>query len=84
MQWSEIRKVYPDQWLIVEALEAHTVDNQRLLEKLAVIETCSDGSNAMTCYRKLHKDYPQREFYFLHTSRKELDIKERKWLGIWN
>jgi hypothetical protein len=26
--------------------------------------------------------YLEREFYFVHTSREELDIVERQWLGI--
>jgi hypothetical protein len=33
-------------------------------------------------YRRLHQQYPSREFYFVHTSREELDIREQQWLGI--
>lgn len=83
MNWMEIRKAYPDQWLVIEALEAHTTsDNQRALDKLAVIDMCADGKQAMHRYRRLHQTYPQREFYFVHTSREELDIRERQWHGI--
>ena len=83
MLWSEIRKAYPDQWLVIEAIEAHTSpSNQRELEKIAVIETCEDGIAAMNRYRHLHSQYPDREFYFVNTSRKELDIRERQWVGI--
>lgn len=83
MRWPEIRKAYPNQWLIVEALEAHTTpDSRRHLDKLAVIECCLDGSAAMQGYRRLHKQFSGREFYFVHTSRKELDIREQQWLGI--
>ena len=28
MNWPQVRKAYPDQWLVIEALEAHTEDNQ--------------------------------------------------------
>jgi len=83
MLWSETRIAYPNQWLIVEALEAHTTQQrQRQLDRLAVIETCKDGSAAMSRYRELHQEYPQREFYFVHTSREEIEIQERKWHGI--
>jgi hypothetical protein len=83
MIWSEIRRAYPSQWLIVEALEAHTTpDKRRELDRLAVIETCFDGSEAMKRYRELHKQYPFREFYFVHTDREELEIYERQWLGV--
>ena len=83
MKWSEIRNTYPDQWLVVEALEAHTKPDNRLhIERFAVVEPCADGSSAMQAYRRLHQQYPEREFYFVHTSREELDIRERQWLGI--
>ena len=83
MKWSKVRQAYPDQWLVVEALEAQTMaDSRRQIERLAVIEPCSDGSSAMQSYRRLHQQYPEREFYFVHTSREELDIRERQWLGI--
>jgi hypothetical protein len=82
MQWSEVRKTYPEQWLVIEALEAHTEDDQRLLERIAVVELCPDGPGAMQSYRQLHRQYPTREFYFVHTGREILDIKERQWLGV--
>jgi hypothetical protein len=83
MVWSDVRRVYPNQWLIIEALEAHTIqNNQRKLDKIAIIEVCDDGSAAMSSYRQLHLRYPAREFYFVHTSREELDIRERQWVGI--
>lgn len=83
MIWSEIRTAYPEQWLVIEALEAYTTaDNQRQLERIGVIETCSDSSSAMQTYRRLHQIYPTREFYFVHTSREVLDIRERQWIGI--
>jgi hypothetical protein len=83
MQWQEIRANYPNQWLIIEALAAHTEpDSHRQLDKLAVIEFCTDAKSAMQNYRSLHQQYPEREFYFVHTSRQQLDILERQWLGI--
>ena len=83
MIWSEVRQAYNNQWLIIEALDAHTTaDTQRHLDRLAVLERCNDGGDAMEKSHKLHKKYPSREFYFVHTSRKQLDIRERRWLGI--
>ncbi len=82
MQWSEIRQAYPNQWLIIEALEAETTpDNQRQLKRIAVMESCPDGQAALQGYRRLHRQYPQREFYFVHTSREQLGIREQSWVG---
>ena len=81
MQWPEICRSHPDTWLIVEALEAHTTpDSRRRLDRLTVVEECPDGKAAMKRYRLLHQQYPEREFYFIHTSRDSLDIQVQQWL----
>lgn len=82
MRWQEVRAAYPDQWLVIEALEAHSEAERRILDKIAVVETCADGESAMQRYRALHKAFPEREYYFVHTRRADLDIRERQWLGI--
>lgn len=82
MHWTNIRKTYPNQWLVIEAIKAHSVKTKRVLDKIAIMETCLDGTTAMQKYRSLHRQYLEREFYFVHTSRKQLDIQERQWLGI--
>jgi len=82
MRWAEIKESYPDQWLILEALEAHSESGLRVLERVAVIATCPDGECAVDAYRKLHEEFPEREFYFIHTSRETLQIEERLWVGI--
>ncbi len=82
MHWQEVREKYPEQWLIIEALDAHTEGIQRYLDQIAVLELCPDGASAFARYRELHQQNPVREFYFVHTSREVLDIRERQWLGI--
>jgi len=82
MQWTEVRSAYPEQWLVIEALEAHSQEDRRLLDRIAVVETCRDGAVAFERYRSLHQQYPGRELYYVHTRRQELQIKERHWLGI--
>lgn len=83
MKWPEIRQAYPNTWLIVEAIEAHTTaDSRRVLDRLAVIESCKDGKDAMQRYHHYHQEYPYREFYFVSTRREELKIIEQNWLWI--
>lgn len=83
MRWADVKTTYPDQWLIIEAIEARSEGDRRIVERLAVIETCRNGSEALSSYRRLHQQYPQREFYFVHTSRPELDIRQMHWVGVW-
>jgi hypothetical protein len=82
MLWVEVRKTYPNQWLVIEAVEAHSETDRRLLDKIAVVEVCADGAAALQSYRNLHQAHPEREYYYVHTRRAELDIRERQWLGI--
>ncbi len=83
MNWTDVKDVYPNQWLVIEAFDAHTTaESLRHIEKVSVIGKCVDGEMAMAEYRRLHKKNPLKEYYFIHTSRKDLDIPERKWLGI--
>ncbi len=82
MKWSEIRRHYPEQWLLIEAIEAHSEADQRLLDDIAVVATFPDSGVAMKRYTTLHHEAPQRELYVCHTTREELGIQERRWLGI--
>ena len=83
MTWAEIRTAFPDRWLVIEALAAHTeADDRRALDRIAVIETCADGSAAFARYRELHRQSPERELYFVRTTNEELKIFERRWVGI--
>jgi hypothetical protein len=82
MNWQETRRHFPHQWLVVEALQAHSCNNQRILDDIAVIQTFEDSLTAWRTYAKLHRQSPQNEFYVLHTDREILEIEERYWLGI--
>ncbi len=82
MQWSEIRRHYPNEWLLVEAIEARSDNGQRILEDIAVVASFPDSVVAMKRYTSLHREAPQRELYVCHTEREELEIRERRWLGI--
>ncbi|WP_374687729.1 hypothetical protein [Promineifilum sp.] len=82
MKWNTVRENYPSQWLLVEAMAAHSEGGQRVLEELAVIDTFPDSIAAWRRYMKLHHEAANREFYILHTDREQLDIAERVWLGV--
>ena len=82
MRWSDVRAAYPDQWLVVEALDAHTTDDRRIFDRIAVVDVCADGRATMKRYRELHREHPERELCFVHTEMVELEIEERPWIGI--
>lgn len=82
MTWNEVRRHYPNQWILVEALKTHNENSSHIIDELAVINSFSDSVPAMDEYSHLHRQEPDRELYVLHTSRKKLEIDQRKWLGI--
>lgn len=82
MQWSDIRRHYPRQWLLVEALLAHSESGKRELDELAVVDAFTDGESALRAYLRIHREAPVRELYVVHSDREELEITERTWLGL--
>jgi hypothetical protein len=40
VRWQEVRAAHPDQWLVIEALEAHSENDRRILDRIAVIDVC--------------------------------------------
>ena len=82
MNWTNIRKTYPDKWVVIEGLDFHNKSDRIYFDDISVLEIFDDGASAMDSYRKFHKRFPQREFYFIHTKHENLEIKERKWLGV--
>lgn len=82
MQWESVRKHYPGQWVLVEAIKAHSEAGKRILEEMAVVNAFPDSPHAMQAYRQMRRQSPGRELFVLHTDRETLDIQERSWFGI--
>lgn len=83
MKWEDARLKYSNEWIIIEAINAQTQNGNRVIDQLAVVDTFNNDNNgALRKYIKLHKAYPERELYVVHTSRERLNIKERRWLGV--
>ena len=83
MLWEKIKKTYPNQWMIIEAIEAHTEGDKRIIDQITVVDTFHDDNNkALLQYLQLHRKHREREFYVVHTSRPELDIIEQRWIGV--
>lgn len=83
MTWEEAKRVYPNQWVIIEAIEAYTDGNKRIISQITVVDNFhNDNNNALLKYLQLHRRHRERELYVVHTSRPELDIVEQNWIGV--
>ena len=76
MRWEDARTHYPSQWLIIEAIQAETVEGHRICVETAVLEACEDGATALRLQSELSRQYPTRELYFAYSGNEELRIEE--------
>lgn len=83
MKWEDVCQASPKQWLLVEAVQAYTnEESERILEEVAPLKKFSNSPEAIREYQELHFENPDQELYVLHTSRKEPNIIEKKWVGV--
>jgi len=82
LKWSEARSIHQDKWLLFEAIGAYSKDGQRIVEEISVINTFDDGKDALAEYAEQHKKDKSREIYVYHTANENLQIAERKWIGV--
>lgn len=80
MTWKNVRIHYPNSWLLIEAIVAHTENNRRILDDIAILSEHDDSPSALSQYKVIHKKAPHREYFVVHTSREQLDIEERWYL----
>ena len=82
MKWQEIRTKFPQTWVLVEAIEAHTEKKQRIIDLMAVIDGFPGFFEAMDVYKTLHNQTPNREMYVLNKQTEEMKIEEHRWHGL--
>jgi len=83
MLWEDVRKSFPSQWVLIEAVDAHTEENRRIVERVSVVESFFDDSKqALKKYVELHRQHKDREYYVIHTSREQLNFEEQRWMGV--
>ena len=82
MNWPTVREKYPLRWVVVEAITAHSLDQKRSIDDMAIIEEFDDPNDAWKAYKKLHLSNPSRELYVFYTGRQDLEIIEQTFTGI--
>jgi hypothetical protein len=61
LKWKDVRKLYPKQWVLIEAIQAITNENsERNLEEVLHLKQFSNSSDAMKTYKFFHLDNPTR------------------------
>ena len=55
MLWNEVRKAYPNKWIVFDSLKQHEENNKLIIEDIAIIEVFDDINKAYKYYCELHK-----------------------------
>jgi hypothetical protein len=82
MKWHEIRKQYPEQFVLVEALKAYSRDHKRYIDDMTVVGCYEDTKKAWEDYKKYRLETPTREFYILHTSKEKIEVLEQPFIRV--
>lgn len=81
MRWQEVKEQFPNDWVVLEATEAYSENGLRHIEEVVVIDRFESSTNAMRRCAELHREQPDKEYCFFHTSRAVLVAHER-YVGI--
>lgn len=82
MKWSEVRQLFPERCVLVEALKSETRGKDRIIEEMSVIADFENGNAAWKVYKKLHAENQNRELYLFHTNNEEIKIIEQPYIGV--
>jgi hypothetical protein len=82
MKWQDIRDRFPHRWLVLEALKSRREEGKWIVDDMSVMDCFEDGFAAMRRYHDLHREFPQREFFFFHSDRDVVEIEEIRSLGL--
>lgn len=72
MLWTEVRKIYPDQWVLVEEIKSYEENDKIYVEEVAIIKPIQDSNEAM---KELMSAAGDRFVY--HTSKERIIMDVR-------
>lgn len=82
MRWSEVRKDYPNMWVVIESMSSNIKDDEETIEEVSVINSYKDSKQAYLNYRQIHKQQPERNYLFASTQNEKLKVKIQYWAGV--
>ncbi|WP_340255453.1 hypothetical protein [Tepidibacter sp. Z1-5] len=70
MKWNEIRKSYPDKFVLLESLNSHIENNKKIIDDVALVRIIDDPKEASNLLVRCKGD-----MFIFHTAKEELDMK---------
>lgn len=66
MKWSEVRKIYPDKFVLLRSLEEHIENNKKCIDDVAIIKVLDDDEASKLLVKC------KGDTFVFHTSKDEL------------
>jgi hypothetical protein len=76
MEWQEIRRQYPNRWVLIEPSRSRKEDDRRILNEMAAVGSFDDSVSAWRDYAALRRQTPGREMFVFHTNRPVPDVRD--------
>ena len=70
MKWEEVRTIYPNQFVKLQIIDYHIVDNIKVIDDMAVIKAFTDNREAT---KELVRS--KGDIIVYHTSNKDIEIQ---------
>lgn len=77
MKWEEVRKIYPDQFVLLQVLESHVAGDKKYIDDVAIVRAIGDSKEAT---RELVHAKSGTLVY--HTSKEKIEVLIRKRVGF--
>ena len=67
MKWEEVRKTYPNTYVVVTAIESHIIGNKKYIDEMSVVRKIDDPGEATKVLVKCKGDT-----FVYHTGKEEV------------
>lgn len=77
MKWEEVRKIYPEKFVLLQVLESHVDGDKKYIDDVAIIRAIDDSKEAT---KELVNAKPGTIVY--HTAKDKIEVLIRKRVGF--
>lgn len=77
LKWEEVRKIYPDRYVLLQVLESHIEEDKKYIDDVAIIRAIDDSKEAT---HELVNGKPGTLVY--HTAKDKIEVLIRKRVGF--
>ena len=77
MKWEEVRRIYPDSFVLLQILDSHVEGDKKYIDDVAIIKAIDDPSEAT---HELVNAKPGTLVY--HTKKERIEVLIRKSIGL--